>query len=358
MKTKWLIIAGVGVFIAIAAIFGTNVLRGNNDTHPSSEIVPVTRHDIGATVLATGIIKPMVGAEVKVGSRISGVVNRLRSNIGDYVKAGQVLAELDDAELQAKLNQSLAALDKARADFLYARSTLERQRSLLSRALISQQEADLAETSLKVAEAQLKQAEANCDYAKVQLSYATIFSPISGVIASVSTLKGETVSASLASPTFVSIIDLNRLEVQAFVDETDIGKIQVGQDALFTVDTYTDTDFKGKITAIYPKAVIQDNVVNYIVALSITDFQGRTLRPEMTTNVTIRLATRKNVLVVPTDAIVRERGERYVTVLDGGTPTQRKVKAGWKDNGATEIVSGLNEGELILVPTSNQEKTQ
>ena len=100
MKTKWLIIAGVGVFIAIAAIFGTNVLRGNNDTHPSSEIVPVTRHDIGATVLATGIIKPMVGAEVKVGSRISGVVNRLRSNIGDYVKAGQVLAELDDAEIK------------------------------------------------------------------------------------------------------------------------------------------------------------------------------------------------------------------------------------------------------------------
>jgi macrolide-specific efflux system membrane fusion protein len=274
------------------------------------------------------------------------------------VKAGQVIAELDDAELQARLTQNLAALAKAQADLNYAQTMFERDNTLLAKALISQQQADQSETALKVAEAQLKQAEANVEYARVQLSYAMIFSPTSGVIASVSTQEGETVSASLAAPTFVSIIDLRRLEVQAFVDETDIGKIQVGQEASFTVDTYADTDFKGKVTAIYPKAVIQDNVVNYIVTVEIIGFQGKTLRPEMTTNVSIHLAIRKNVLTVPTNAIVRERGERFVTVLEGEKKVQRKVKVGWKDNGFTEIVSGANEGETIVILPTIQENIQ
>ena len=208
---------------------------------------------------------------------------------------------------------------------------------------------------MKIAEAQIQQAEANLEYAKVQLGYTRITSPTSGVIASVSTQEGETVSASLAAPTFLSIIDLRRLEVQAYVDETDIGKIRIGQQATFTVDTYPDTDFQGYVTAIYPKAVIQDNVVNYIVTVKIAGTAGKILRPEMTTNVTITLESRKNVLAVPTSAISREQGERYVTVIEGDKRTQRKVKAGWKDNGFTEISSGLQEGDIILVTPPNQE---
>jgi macrolide-specific efflux system membrane fusion protein len=297
----------------------------------------------------------MVGAEVKVGSRISGVVKRLRSNIGDFVKEGQLIAELDDAELQAKLNQNQAALAKAQTEYGYAKLNVTRQRSLLSQNFISQQQVDLAVNAYEVAQAQLKQAEANLEFAKVQLSYTKIYSPTSGVIASVSTQEGETVSASLASPTFVSIIDLHRLEVQVYVDETDIGKIRVSQEASFTVDTYPDTDFKGTVTAIYPKAVIQDNVVNYIVTVVINNSQGKILRPEMTTNVTIALETRKNVLTVPTSAITRERGERYVTVLEGEKKIQRKVKTGWKDNGSTEIISGLKEGEQVLITITEKE---
>jgi macrolide-specific efflux system membrane fusion protein len=355
MKKKWFIIIGIIVLVGVLVVVGTNVFRGNDKKSSALQTAQVVKRDIGSTVLATGIIKPMVGAEVKVGSRISGVVKRLRANIGDHVKSGQIIAELDDAELQARLNQNLAALAKAQADLTYARSVFERTQSLRRKELVSTQDADQAETSLKTAEAQLKQAEANLEYAKVQVSYTTIFSPISGVIASVSTQEGETVSASLAAPTFVSIIDLRRLEVQVYVDETDIGKIKVGQEASFTVDTYPDTDFKGTVTAIYPKAVIQDNVVNYIVTAEITDSQGKLLRPEMTTNVTISLETRKNVLAVPTNAITRERGDRYVTVIEGEKRIQRKVKAGWKDNGFTEIISGLKEGETILVASTNQE---
>jgi macrolide-specific efflux system membrane fusion protein len=354
MKKKWFAIIGVLVLGAAAAAV-TMILSGNGEKSSATETAAVVRRDIGSTVLSTGIIKPMVGAEVKVGSRISGVVRQLRANIGDHVRAGQVIAELDDAELQARLNQNLAALAKAQADLEYARSTSERTQSLRQKELVSAQESDLAATSVRVAHAQLKQAEANLEYARVQVSYTTISSPTAGVIASVSTQEGETVSASLAAPTFVSIIDLRRLEVQAFVDETDIGKIQLGQEGSFTVDTYPDTDFKGTVTAIYPKAVIQDNVVNYIVTLHISDFQGKTLRPEMTTNVTIDLEIRKNVLAVPTSAITRERGERYVTVIDGVRTFQRKVTTGWKDNGFTEIITGLKEGEQILAAKSNQE---
>ena len=355
MKLRWFVIIGVLVVVGAAAVVVTTVLRGNSEKSSAIESARVIRRDIGSSVLATGIIKPMVGAEVKVGSRISGVVKRLHANIGDHVRAGQIIAELDDAELQTRFNQNLAALAKAQADLNYARSAFERTQSLRQKELVSEQESEQAETLVKTAEAQLKQAEANLEYAKVQVSYTKIYSPVPGVIASVSTQEGETVSASLAAPTFVNIIDLRRLEVQTYIDETDIGKIQVGQEASFTVDTYPDTDFKGTVTAIYPKAVIQDNVVNYIVTVGINDSQGKILRPEMTTSMTIYLETRKNVLSVPTSAITRERAERYVTVIEDEKKIQRKVKTGWKDNGFTEIISGLKEGEQILVTVTNQE---
>lgn len=349
MKKKYSIIISVILVVVIAVVLGMFVFSGGEKKESTFETAVVTRRDIGSTVIATGIIKPMVGAEVKIGSRISGVVKKLKANIGDYVQAGQIIAELDDAELQAKLNQNAAALNKAKADYEYAQLNIERQKSLLQQNFISQQQVDIAETSFKVAEAQLKQAEANVDFAKVQLSYTKIYATTSGVIASVSTQEGETVSASLAAPTFVSIIDLKRLEVNAYVDETDIGKIKVGQEASFTVDTYSDSDFRGKITAIYPKAVIQDNVVNYIVTIQITDFQNKILRPEMTTNVTLYLEMRKDVLTIPAKAIKRDKGERFVTVIEGDKRILRKVKIGWNSNGTTEIVSGLNEDEKVIV---------
>lgn len=324
--------------------------RSDNKNDMLPQTVVAERRDIGSTVLATGIIKPKVGAEVKVGSRISGVVKKLRANIGDYVKAGQVIAEIDDAELRAKLNQNLAAVNRARADYEYAKLNIERQRSLLDQNYISQQTYDLAENSFKIAEAQLKQAEANAEVARVQLSYTSIYALTSGVIASVSTQEGETVMAGLAAPTFVNIIDLTRLEVQVYVDETDIGKIQTGQEATFTVDTYSDIDFKGRVTAIYPKAVIQDNVVNYIVVVEIENFQDKILRPEMTATVNIHLDTRKNVIAVPSGAVIRERGERFVTVLENNTTVNRKIKTGWSDGNYIEVVEGLEEGETVLLP--------
>jgi len=349
MKKKFWWIFIILVLITAGVFLVRSFIIKNSDGQSSVQTVPVVRRDIGSSVLATGIIKPMVGAEVKVGSRVSGVVERLRAQIGDLVEAGQIIAELDDAEFKAKLDQNTAALERAEADLEYAGINLERQRSLLKKNFTSRQQVDLAENAYKTALAQVEQAKANVDFARVQLGYTRIYAPISGVIASISTQEGETVAASLAAPTFVNLIDLKRLEVQTYVDETDIGKIKTDLEAVFTVDTYSDMDFEGKVTAIYPKAVIEDNVVNYIVTVEITDFKDKILRPEMTASVTILLETRKNVLVVPTSAITREGGERFVTVLENGNRVRRKVRIGWREGSYTEIVSGLKEGENVVI---------
>ncbi len=348
MKKKYYITTAVLIIILIF-IFGYSMLTDKNETRNQIQTAVVTRRDLGSSVLATGIVKAMVGAEVRVGSRVSGLVKNIYANVGDYVKKGQIIAELEPSELQAKYNQAQAAFQNAKANFEYATLDLERQKSLIKQNYISQNQVDLAEKSFQVNKAQVEQAKANLEFAKVQLDYTKITAPIAGIVASVSTQEGETVAASFAAPTFVTIIDLERLEIWAYVDETDIGRIQVGQSAIFTVDTYPDTDFEGEVTAIYPKAMIQDNVVNYIVTLKITDHKEKTLRPEMTANVTIYLEARKGVLTIPLSAIKRERGERFVTVLEGDKPVPRKVKTGWTSNGLIEIVSGLQENETVII---------
>ena len=369
----------------------------------------VTRRDLVSSVLATGAVKPQVGAEVRVGARISGKVEHLYANIGDMVKKGQVIAELEKADLEAKVNQRAAELrmaeaklsavkslrpreiEKAEADVAQWQATVElnkkdlaRQEELLKQDFTSQQLCDRAKEQLAVAEAHLgsvrkalelaqtgyqedlkqaaaevERAEAALADAKVQLSYATITAPIDGVIGSVSTQEGETVAAGLNSPTFVTIIDLDRLQVDTFVDEVDIGKVKPGQTATFTVDSFPSREFAGKVVAIYPKAVIQENVVNYDVVVEITDAYDGVLRPEMTASVTIQLDTRENVLTVPAKAVKREGGKSVVYVLANGRPQPRDVKVGWKDSQWIEVLSGVEEGQTVLLdaPAAEQPKS-
>jgi macrolide-specific efflux system membrane fusion protein len=291
----------------------------------------------------------MVGAEVRVGSRVSGIVTNLHVNVGDNVREGTLLAEIDSTEFEARLHQAEANLEVAKANLEFALLDRDRQNELLTKDLVSQNVVDVAERGHEVAEAEVKQAEANLEYARIQLEYTKIRAPISGVVASVSTQEGETVAASFAAPTFCTIIDLSRLEVWAYVDETDIGRIRNGQKAEFTVDTYSDVDFQGEVVAVYPSAEIQDNVVNYVTIIRIADDQGRILRPEMTTTVNIFLETRENVLALPNRAVRRERGRRFVYVREGREPVKRWVKVGWKDGDFTEIVEGLDENEDVVL---------
>jgi len=377
---------------------------GNSDLTTSK----VIRRDFTSTVLAVGEVKPQVGAEVRVGSRISGRVEKLLANIGDVVEKGQVVAELEKADSEAMVAQRQAELkiaeaklsavqtlrpreiEKAEADVTkwqatatLAKKELVRQDDLLKKDFTSQQARDRAQETSLVAQAELasagkvlelakfrytedlKQTEADVAratatlaHAQATLSYATITAPISGVIASVSTQEGETVAAGLNAPTFVTIIDLNRLQADAYVDEVDIGKIMVEQNSVFTVDSFPNREFEGKVLTVYPKAVIQENVVNYDVVIEIiTDYHGL-LRPEMTTSVTIFLDQRPNVLAVPVKALKRQGGKNIVYILDNGRPKPCEIKVGWKDGQWLEILGGLEEGQTILLelPSENLEK--
>lgn len=359
----------------------------------------VARRDFAASVLATGSVQPQVGAEVRVGARVSGKVERLLANIGDRVAQGQVLAQLEKADLQAVVAQREAELElaeaklaaveslrpkeieKAQADleeseatFLLAEKELARTRRLHQRKVMTLEDLDTAEERFSVAQARvaaagkalelaqarhtedLRQARAEIararstlENAQVQLSYATITAPIDGVIASVTTEEGETVAAAMQAPTFVTVVDLDRLQIDAFVDEVDIGKVKVGQRALFTVDAFPANEFQGRVAAIYPKAIIQDNVVNYDVVIDIESPYDGLLRPEMTASVTIFLEERQDVLAIPTRAVRRERGKTLVYVHDGAQTQPRDVRLGWRDGRWVEVVSGLEEGENVLL---------
>jgi RND family efflux transporter MFP subunit len=202
---------------------------------------------------------------------------------------------------------------------------------------------------IRIAEAQVASKQAKLAEANARLAYATIRASISGTVASVATQEGETVAAGLNAPTFVTIIDLARLQVDAFVDEVDIGKVKVAQKANFTVDAFPAREFEGKVSAIYPKAIIQDNVVNYDVVIDIAGDYEELLRPEMTTNVTIFLDARRGVPAIPAQALRREQGRSVVYVLTDSRPRRREVKVGWRDGQWVEVVDGLVEGQTVLL---------
>lgn len=295
-------LAKAGVALAIVAVpIAVVVWAWSSGTRPvDAGVQPQVarapaRRDAATLVKATGVIKPMIGAEVRVGSRASGVVKRLFVRVGDRVRKGQLLAELDDRELAARRAAAVAALDLSNANLSYAQTDLRRKRQLHAASLIASSDLDLAEQAAIVFEQQRRQAQASLDDAATQLGYARIVAPITGIVSSVSTQEGETVAASFASPTFVTLLDLTRLEVRAYVDETDIGRIRRGQRAQFTVDTYGDHTFDGRVTAIYPQAEIRDNVVNYITVVRFTPPRDRLLRPEMTATVRIDVEDVKSV---------------------------------------------------------------
>ena len=336
----------------------------NKDSRISApETARVIRRDFSSTVLATGAVKPQVGAEVRVGARISGKVEHLYTNIGDYVKNGQVIAELEKADLEASVAKARAEVKVAEAKVADAESRekladleYQRQQNLIKENFTSQQSVDkalkekeIAHAGLNLVRKQLDATRAALKESEVKLSYATITAPISGVVASVSTQQGETVAAGLNAPTFVTIIDLERLQVDAYVDEVDIGKVEADQACIFTVDAFPGREFHGKVAAIYPNAVIQENVVNYDVVMEIADPYKGFLRPEMTASVTISLEKRKQVLAVPAKAVNRERGKTIVYIQSQAGPEPRRVKIGWKDGQWLEIAAGLKEGQTVLL---------
>ncbi len=317
-------------------------------------LVAAKMMDLPSQVIATGTVNPRVGAQVKVGPRASGRLEHLNVQVGDTVKKGQVLAILEQNDLQANVDKAEAALKDVEAAARYAEANYQRMKELLPKGYISQDAVDAALKARDSALAQIKNSQASLNFSKVQLSYATVTAPISGIVGSVSTQEGETVASSFSVSTFVTIIDLGRLEVDAYVDEVDIGGVKIGQTATFTVDAFPDKVFNGVVEAIYPQAIIQDNVVNYDVIIKITEpFEGL-LRPTMTASVNINLDSLKGVLVIPVKAVKHEGGKAFVMVPADKGYTQRPVTLGRESGDFVQVKAGLSQGDKVLVAGNGQ----
>ncbi len=253
------------------------------------------------TVTATGTVSAVT--TVQIGSQVSGVIARLYANFNSRVKKGQFLAELDPTPFQAQVEQRRADVTKAQVEAANAKITLDRQGRLLKAGLAAQADYDGAKAQYDSARAQVQQAVAALSQAETNLKYTKIASPIDGIVVDRQYDVGQTVAASFQAPTLFSIAqDLTKMQVQADVDQSDIGRVRVGQVARFTVDAYPDEEFRGRIAQIRLNATVSQNVVTYPVMIEVPNPDEK-LRPKMTANVTIDVAVVRDVLRIPNSAL-------------------------------------------------------
>jgi RND family efflux transporter MFP subunit len=349
-KRKWWSLVALAL-VATGINYSWSV-EGRVDKQQTRQTGRVDFSNLTETVIATGVIRPMVGAEVNVGSRISGTVVNLPVEVGDRVEVDQLLAELDTTALEAAADQVRADVELARPRVALAESVLKRRQRLAEQGLASAEDLETAQRDLAVEHARLEASKARLRSAEIILAYTRITAPIRGVVAEVTTREGETVAADFSAPTFVTILDLDRLEVLAYVDETDIGRVEVGQTATFTVDTYPEMEFKAIVNTIQPRAELQNSVVNYVVRLDFETVEDFILRPEMTAHVRLMVAEREDVLTVPRNALKRRDGRQFVLVQREDGWVEANVRTGWRSESKVEILTGVSQGDVIeLNPT-------
>jgi len=331
---------------SVAAYWMQMQPREDGNTAAASTISPEMR-EIDSTVTTSGTVRLRTGAEVRVGSQVSGIVRKLNVTVGSHIQKGDIIAEIDPRPLQARVEQARtqAAMDEVGAG--KAERDLKRGQQLFTEGVLPAQQREDLEWQLKSALAKLEKSKSDLAAAEIDLSYAVIRAPISGTVASVSTQEGETVAASFAAPTFVTIIEDNALELVAMVDETDIANVRPGDTVNFTVEAYPSREMPAMVKRIDPVATIISGVVNYPVMAAIERDRGL-LKPDMTANITIKTAERK-ALVVPNGAILRDGEERFVFLMRDGKQEKRRVTIGTRDAGFTEIKKGLTVNDRVGV---------
>ncbi len=291
---KPLIISAVALPVLLLALYVIYFRNGGKKYEFRFD--KLSQGDITMTVTATGTINAVT--TVDVGTQVSGIISKLYADFNSVVKEGQIIAQIDPTFLQQAVKDAEASLERARAQDADAKRTAERTRVLFEKGLESQATYDASQTSLETNQAALKQAQASLDRAKINLAYATIYAPINGVVIDRKVNVGQTVAASFSSPTLYTIAnDLSKMQVQTTVDESDIGRISIGQDASFTVDAYPDERFTGQVSQIRLAPVTVQNVVNYTVVIDVVNDQLK-LMPGMTANVRILVGSAGNVLRV------------------------------------------------------------
>lgn len=299
MKNRFVLILILSIIVLGAGGF----LYFSNGSSPEVmyRMDKVTRGDLQVVVTATGTLSAV--RTVQVGTQVSGTIAKLYADFNSIVKKGQVVALIDPTFLEASVKDAQANLQRAKAQANESKRSFNRSKTLLGKGLTSQADYDAAITAYESNSAVQKQAQAQLDRAEINLRYATIKAPIDGVVISRAVDVGQTVAASLSAPTIFTIAnDLTKMQVQANVDEADIGKVQVGQEVKFSVDAYAETPFLGIVSQIRLASVTVQNVVNYTVIIDVPNPELK-LMPGMTATVTILVTRKENVLRVPTVAL-------------------------------------------------------
>lgn len=314
---------------------------------PTAWVQPQWRQ-LSTNVTTSGTVRLRTGAQVRVGSQVSGIVSQLNVSVGSQIRAGDIIARIDPAPLQAKVDEAQAQLDAAQVALGKAKLDRQRAQSLLNDGLIPQQQFQDLDWQARSAAAQVTSATTALAAAKVDLGYSVIRAPISGVVASVSTQEGETVAAAFASPTFITIVQDRDLELDGLVDETDIGNVRPGDPVSFTVETFPDRILRATVERIEPTAAIVSGVVNYSVIARLARIPSF-LRSDMTANLVIQTGTYR-ALMVPDAALHRDGGGNFVWLERPRRGLARtQVTPGLKQSGWTEITSGLQAGDRLAL---------
>jgi HlyD family secretion protein len=298
-QRRWLIIAIVLVLAVLVGLFFFRRGKGSGGDQYRSEVVD--RGDVTSTVSATGTVSAVI--TVQVGSQVSGIISKLYADFNSQVKKGQILAELDPTPFAQQVEQRQADVTKSQVDVANTLVTYNRQKRLAAAGLIPQSDLDAAKAAYDGSRASLSLTQAALRQAQTNLGYTKIYSPIEGQVVARQYDLGQTVAASFSAPTLFTIAqDLTKMQVQADVDQSDIGQIKIGEPAHFNVDAYPDQEFRGEISQVRLNATITQNVITYPVIIAVPNPDGK-LRPSMTANVTIDVATVKDVLRVPNAAL-------------------------------------------------------
>lgn len=260
----------------------------------------VARGDVSISVSATGTVNPV--NQVTVGSQVSGTIEKTYFDFNDYVKAGQTLASIDPRNYTSALQQAKANLTSAQASLTQSELTNARAETLYSSGLMAYSDYLQAKTDYQLAKAKRDQAQASFEQAQTNLAYTTIVAPMSGVVVARKVEAGQTVAASFQAPELFNIADLSLMQVEVSIDEADVGKLDTGLTATFSVDAFPESTFTGKLVQVRNEPVVVSNVTTYIGIVRVAN-PGLLLKPGMTANVKIIVRAVNDVLTVPNAAL-------------------------------------------------------
>jgi len=354
----------IGILVLLALLIGVGgVAWLRSEKSPKYRTAPVERGEITATISASGTLNAVI--TVQVGSQISGKIKHLYADFNSRVEKGQLIARIDPDTLEAKVNQAKADVDNAKVAVKDAKIKRDSRAALFQEGGISQEERDSAQASYDSATARVEAALAALRAAQVDLDRSYIYAPVNGVVIARNVDVGQTVAASLQAPTlFLIAEDLNKMQVDTNVDEADISRIQVGQQASFTVDAFPEEVFKGQVVQIRQAPIVQQNVVTYNVVVAVVNPDLK-LKPGLTANVRILVDRRADALKIPNAALrfrppspdgeplaaqEKTRGPSQLWILDDGRLSGVAVKLGLSDEYFTEVLEGdVKEGQSVVV---------